>query len=447
MIGVMFVHRVEWGEAAMLTWRLIDDKFQRHIPAKLIMVRAVVLKTGPELLAGDVHDTHLAFIAREIFSVGLRIDERRTVGDGAAIGEALKELFLRAEIVFVTGGLGPTSDDITRDVMADLLGLKVQEDAELLASLKERLKVRGIKWVESIARQAQIPDGARILPNENGSAPGLYLKANINPKISSPHIFLLPGPPRELQPMFRTHTMSILRSIVKGPPKFERRFYKIAVMGESVIEEKIGKKILAIPGVELGYCARPGEVDVRMIGERAALDEADKIVRAELDDVIFTADDKMLEEVLVKLLTQKKQTLAIAESCTGGLLANRITNVPGSSAVLLAGYVCYANEAKIDILGVDPQLIDEHGAVSEEVARAMAEGARKRARSTYALSTTGVAGPDGGSEEKPVGTVYVALADGKETKVRKLFFPSDRETFKQLVAQFAFEMLRRKLKE
>jgi nicotinamide-nucleotide amidase len=408
-------------------------------------MRTVLLNTGTELLAGDVHDTHLAFIAREIFSVGLRIAERRTVGDGPAIGETLQELFPRAEIIFVTGGLGPTSDDITRDVTAELLGLEVREDAELIESLKKRLKARGFKWVSSIARQAQVPAGAQILPNENGSASGLYLKADINPKIRSPHIFLLPGPPRELQPMFRDSVMSILRSIVRGPPRFERRFYKIASMGESLIEEAIGTKILAIPGVELGYCARPGEVDVRIIGERAALDQADQIVRAQLGDSIFATGDETLEEVLVKLLTKKKQTLVIAESCTGGLLANRITNVAGASAVLLAGYICYANEAKIDMLGVDPKLIKEQGAVSEQVAGAMAVGARKRAGSTYALATTGVAGPSGGSEGKPVGTVYVALADDNNTKAKKLFFPSDRETFKQLVAQAAFEMLRRKL--
>ena len=408
-------------------------------------MRTVLLNTGTELLAGDVHDTHLAFIAREIFSLGLRIEERRTVADGAAIGKALRELFSRAEIIFVTGGLGPTSDDITRDVVAELLGLKLQENAELLASLKDRLKARGIKWVASIARQALAPDGAQILPNENGSASGLYLKENINPQIRSPHIFLLPGPPRELQPMFRDSVMSILRSIVKGPPRFERRFYKIASMGESLIEEGIGKKILAIPGIELGYCARPGEVDVRIIGERAALDQADQVVRAELGDSIFTTGDETLEEVLVKMLIKRKQTLAIAESCTGGLLANRITNVAGASAVLLAGYVCYANEAKIDILEIDPRMIEQHGAVSEQVARVMADGARKRAKSTYALATTGIAGPSGGSEEKPVGTVYVALASGEEIKVKKLFVPSDRETFKQLVAQAAFEMLRRRV--
>ncbi|HEX4637855.1 MAG TPA: competence/damage-inducible protein A [Chthoniobacterales bacterium] len=408
-------------------------------------MQAGLLNTGTELLAGDVQDTHLAFIAREIFPLGLRIAERRTVGDGTVIGEALKELFSRGEIIFVTGGLGPTSDDITRDVTAELLGLKLKEDAELLTSLKQRLRARGIKWVESIARQAQVPERAKVLPNANGSAPGLYLTANVNPRIPSPHIFLLPGPPRELQPMFRDHTMSILRSIIKGAPAVERRFYKIAVMGESVIEEKIGKKILTIPGIELGYCARPGEVDLRIIGARSKLEQAHEIIRAELGESIFAEDDRSIEEVLVERLTEKKKTLATAESCTGGLLANRITNVAGSSKVLVAGYVTYANEAKIDILGVDPDTLEKHGAVSEEVARAMAEGARKRARSTYALATTGIAGPDGGSEEKPVGTVYVTLAGENETKVKKLFFPSDRETFKQLVAQFAFEMLRREL--
>jgi nicotinamide-nucleotide amidase len=407
-------------------------------------MRVALLNTGTELLTGDVHDTHLAFIAHEIFAFGLRIEERRTVGDGPVIGETLRELFARAEIIFVTGGLGPTSDDITRDVVAELLRLKLEENAELISSLRERLRVRGIKWVQSIARQAQVPSGAEILPNENGSASGLYLKANINPTIPSPHIFLFPGPPRELQPMFRESAMSILGSIVEAP-EIERRFYKIAVMGESVVEEKIGRKILAIPNIELGYCARPGEVDVRVLGPRTALDQADKIVRAELGDAIFASDNKTLEEVLVQLLKAKKQTLAIAESCTGGLLANRITNVPGASDVFVAGYVTYANAAKIDVVSVDPKLIEQYGAVSDEVVRAMAEGARKRAGSTYALATTGIAGPAGGSQGKPVGTVYVALADKTETKVRKLFFPSDRETFKQLVAQVAFEMLRRKL--
>jgi nicotinamide-nucleotide amidase len=408
-------------------------------------MRVVVLNTGTELLLGDVQDAHLAFIAREILPLGLRINERRTVPDGPGIRDSLSELFGRSEIVFVTGGLGPTSDDITREMVAGLLGLELRQDAQLLASLRQRLAARAIKWTSSIARQAEVPVGAQVLPNENGSASGLYLKANINPLIPSPHVFVLPGPPRELQPMFRASVMPVLRSIVQVPGSIERRLYKIACVGESTIEEAISDKILAIPGIELGYCARPGEVDVRIVGESDVVSRADAIVKKELGLSIFSADDEILEEVLVKLLTGRKETLAVAESCTGGLLANRITNVAGASAAFVAGYICYANEAKIDMLDVDPELIGKHGAVSEPVARALAEHARMRARSTYALATTGIAGPSGGSPEKPVGTVYIALARPAEIVVKKLFFPSDRETFKQMAAQTAFDLLWRKI--
>jgi competence/damage-inducible protein CinA-like protein len=408
-------------------------------------MRVVVLNTGTELLLGDVQDAHLAFIAREILPLGLRLNERQTVPDGQAIRDSLSELFGRSEILFVTGGLGPTSDDITRETVANLLGLELRTDSELLASLRQRLAARAIKWTSSIARQAEVPVGAQVLPNENGSASGLYLKANINPLIHSPHVFVLPGPPRELQPMFRAFVTPVLRSIVQAPASIERRLYKIACLGESTIEEAIGDKVLAIPGIELGYCARPGEVDLRIIGESVAVARADAVIQNELGLSIFSANDETLEEVLVKLLTGRKETLAIAESCTGGLLANRITNIPGASAVFLAGYICYTNEAKIDMLDVDPELIEKHGAVSEPVGRALAQYARMHARSTYALATTGIAGPSGGSPEKPVGTVYIALATPAETFVKKLFFPSDRETFKQIAAQAAFDLLRKKL--
>jgi len=381
----------------------------------------------------------------EILALGLRITERRTVPDGQAIRDSLSELFGRSEILFVTGGLGPTSDDITREIVADVLGLKLRTNSELLASLRQRLAARGIKWTSSIARQAEVPAGAQVLRNENGSASGLYLNANINPVIRSPHVFVLPGPPRELQPMFRAFVTPILRSIVQVPASIERRLYKIACLGESTIEQAIGDRVLAIPEIELGYCARPGEVDVRIVGESDAVARADAIIKNGLGLSIFSTNEETLEEVIVKLLTSRKETLAIAESCTGGLLANRITNVPGASAVFLAGYVCYANQAKIDMLDVDPELLEKQGAVSEPVARALAEHARMRALSTYALATTGIAGPTGGSPDKPVGTVYIALATTAETVVKKLFFPSDRETFKQIAAQAGFDLLRRKL--
>jgi nicotinamide-nucleotide amidase len=409
-------------------------------------MRTILINTGTELLLGDVQDAHLAFIAREILPLGLRIEERRTVPDTDVIRHTLTELFPHCEILFVTGGLGPTTDDITREMVAESLGLELHQDPQLLAWLRKRLRVRGIKWSSGIARQADVLAGAQVLPNENGSASGFYLKANINPHIPSPHVFVLPGPPRELQPMFRKFAMPILKSIIEVPLPVERRSYSIAGVGESVVEKAIGEKVLAIPGIELGYCARPGEVVVRVIGDPKTIQAADAVIRRELGISIFSDDNEALEAVVVGLLKQRKETLATAESCTGGLIANQITNVSGASEVFLAGYVTYANSVKSDVLNVDSKLIEKHGAVSEAVAGAMAEGARTRAAATYGLATTGVAGPTGGSDEKPVGTIYIALAPGdSETVVRKLFYPTDRETFKQLAAQAALDLLRRRL--
>jgi competence/damage-inducible protein CinA-like protein len=409
-------------------------------------MRAMLINTGTELLLGDVQDAHLAFIAREILPLGVRIEERRTVPDSDVIRRTLIELFPHCELLFVTGGLGPTTDDITREMVAESLGLELFQDPELLAWLQQRLQVRGIKWTSGIARQADVLAGARVLPNENGSASGFYLKADINPRVPSPHVFVLPGPPRELQPMFRKFAMPILKSIIEVPLAVERQSYSIAGLGESLVENAIGEKVLAIPGIELGYCARPGEVEVRIIGDPKAIGAADAIIRRELGVRIFSDNDETLETVVVRLLKQRKETLASAESCTGGLIANKITNVSGASEVFLAGYVTYANSAKSDVLNVDSELIDKHGAVSEAVARAMAEGARRRAASTHGLATTGIAGPTGGSDEKPIGTVYIALAsENSGTIVKKFRFPTDRETFKQLAAQAALDLLRRRL--
>ncbi len=409
-------------------------------------MRTMLINTGTELLLGDVQDAHLVYIAHQILPLGLRIDERRTVPDTEAILHTLLELSSRCEILFVTGGLGPTTDDITREMVSESLGLKLLQDPELFQSLQQRLQTRGIKWTSPIGRQADVPAGATILPNEYGSAPGFYLKANINPLVRSPHVFVLPGPPRELQPMFEKFVTPILRSILQAPLSTVRQSYRIAGVGESVVEEAVGAKVLAVSGIELGYCARPGEVEVRVIGEPEAVQKADAIICRELGSSIFSRDDESLESVVVKALKQRKATLSTAESCTGGFIANSITNVPGASEVFVAGYVTYANEAKSDILKIDPKLIEKHGAVSEPVARAMAEGARRRAGTTYGLATTGIAGPDGGSDEKPVGTVYVAHASAQpDTVVRKFLFPTDRETFKQLAARAALDLLRRNL--
>jgi nicotinamide-nucleotide amidase len=409
-------------------------------------MKTIVINTGTELLLGDVLNSHLSFIAREILPLGLRIDRQLAVPDGLAIRAALTESSGQADIIFVTGGLGPTTDDITREITAEFLGLELQHDATVMAAIAARAARRGFRLTDRTSRQAEVPRGATVLPNENGSAPGLYLAANAGSANKSPHLFLLPGPPRELQPMFKSSVLPILREIVPQGSVTDRRTYRIAGMGESLVEEAIGQRLLEITGIEIGYCARPGEVDLRIIGERSALDQAEEIITAGLGASIFSSDGGSLEEVVVRLLTGRRQTLAVAESCTGGFLAHRITNVPGASAVFLAGYVTYANEAKEGMLGVDPRLISADGAVSENVARAMGEGARQHAKATFALATTGIAGPGGGTQEKPVGTVFIALAaEGAATQVRQFHYPDDRPTFKELTTQAALEMLRRSL--
>jgi nicotinamide-nucleotide amidase len=245
--------------------------------------------------------------------------------------------------------------------------------------------------------------------------------------------------------MFSASVLPLLRTIVRQETDFEFRGYRIVGMGESYVEEAVGAQLLALPGLELGYCARMGEVDLRVIGPAAVVAEADALVRSKLAASIFSTSGENLETVVVRQLAEKKCTLAVAESCTGGFLAHRLTNVPGASEVFLAGYITYSNEAKSAALGVPPSMIAEHGAVSETAARAMSEGARRNANSTFALATTGIAGPGGGSEAKPVGTAYIALAGEGGALVRHLYFPTDRETFKQLVTQTALNLLRSRL--
>jgi len=410
-------------------------------------MRVVVINTGTEILLGDVLNTHLSFIARELFPLRLRVERQLSVPDGVAIRDALQENFARADLIFVTGGLGPTTDDITREITAELLGRELVLDPVLAETITQRLLRRKIRLTDRILRQAQVPRGAEVLPNDNGTAPGLYLAPLVVGDMATPHLFLLPGPPRELQPMFVHFVLPILQRIVRQAEPFACWSYRIVGMGESYVEEAVGVQLLALPGLEVGYCARMGEVDLRLIGALEILEQADAIVRSKLTASIFSTSSESLEMVMVRQLAERKATLAVAESCTGGFLAHRLTNVPGASSVFLAGYVTYSNEAKISALGVPVNLIAKHGAVSEPVARAMAEGARVRSQATFALAATGIAGPGGGSETKPVGTAFLALAGRGETIARHLFFPTDRATFKQLASQTALNLLRERLAE
>jgi nicotinamide-nucleotide amidase len=414
-----------------------------------------LINTGSELMLGRVLNTHQQWLCRRLADLGYVVSRQVAVPDtGKDIEQAVREALSRADLIITTGGLGPTSDDITRDLIARLLGKSLQEDPAVVAHIQKFFDARKRPMPASTRVQAMVPEGGRVLPNPHGTAPGLALHVSPNPFNTagqSAWLIMLPGPPRELRPMFDTSVQPFLKEMLPLKDLFLCKTLRTSGIGESVVEEKVGDllKPLVEQGLELGYCARPGEVDVRLAahGEKAAslVNKAEEIVRAKLNPHIFGTESDELETILVQLLTERKQTLALAESCTGGCIANKVTNVPGASAVLLAGLVTYSNEAKQKFLGVRAETLAEHGAVSEPVAREMAEGALKETGATFALSVTGIAGPGGGTETKPVGAVFIGLAGPFKTIVIRGYNPYDRETFKQVTSQQALELLRRKL--
>jgi len=414
-----------------------------------------LINTGSELLLGRVLNTHQQWLCRQLADLGYEVTRQICVADeGRQIQTAVRESLTRADVVLTTGGLGPTSDDLTRDLIAQLLGRALVEDPVVLAAIEKYFGQRQRAMPPSTRVQAMVPAGACVLPNHHGTAPGLAMEVNPNSLRESGlagWLILLPGPPRELRPMFSESVVPLLRQQFPLAHPFVCRTLRTTGLGESAVEEKIAGPLQSLgqEGLEVGYCARIGEVDVRLIarGEKASVTvgHAEKIVRQLLGPIIFAMDDGTMESTIVRLLTERGQTLALAESCTGGLIAHRLTNVPGASAVLNCALVTYSNQAKKDFLGVREKTLEEHGAVSEPVAREMAEGARQRQGTDYALAVTGIAGPSGGSETKPVGTVFIALAGEGETIVEKRFNPFDRETFKFVTAQQTFDLLRRAL--
>lgn len=416
-----------------------------------------LINTGSELMLGRVLNTHQQWLCRGLADLGYLVTHQVAVPDtGCEVEQAVREALTRADLIVTTGGLGPTSDDLTRDYIARLLGRKLHEDAGVVRHIEQYFAARQRPMPASTRIQAMVPEGAVILPNPNGTAPGLAIKVdrstiNSQPSTLNQWLIMLPGPPRELRPMFTDYVVPLLRRKLPLAEEFVCRTLRSVGIGESQVADQIGGQLAdaMAHGLELGYCAHVGAVDVRLAAKgphaRQLVREAEAIVRARLQKQIFADEDETLEGVIVRLLTERKQTLALAESCTGGGLANRITNVPGASAVLLASLVTYANEAKQKFVGVKPETLATHGAVSEAVAREMAEGARRATGADYALSVTGIAGPGGGSAAKPVGTVFIGFASAAETLVLKQFNPFDRETFKHVTGTQALEILRRKL--
>lgn len=408
-------------------------------------VRIEIINTGTELLLGNTLNTHGAWFGRELFNLGLRISRQTTVPDGDAIREILAEATGRADAVIVTGGLGPTSDDLTREITADVLGLELMMDEALLQGLEDFFMLRGRTMVDANRKQAQCPVGADILPNPNGTAPGIYVPPRINGR-SNCAVFLLPGPPREMYPMFHAEVVPRLRALAGVETFREALVLKFTGIGESHFHQGIDARLAEVPGLEYGYCAHIGEVDLRLIGEPEALEGGRKIALESFQPFLISDDGSSMERTVVGLLKTQGMHLATAESCTGGLIANRITNVPGASEVFTHGFVTYANEAKVELLGVSALDIAEHGAVSETVAMQMAEGALRVSGADISVAVTGIAGPGGGTEDKPVGTAWIAVARrGGATEAVRVFHPRGRRDFKLAVSQGALDAVRKRL--
>jgi nicotinamide-nucleotide amidase len=405
-------------------------------------MRVEIINTGTELLLGRVTNTHLAFLAQSLFGLGLRVERQVTVPDGVAIAEALDEAMQRADLIIVTGGLGPTSDDITRDAAAEAFGKPLVFHQEILAGIAVKFEARKLVMNEFQRPQAMVPEGGVVLDNPHGTAPGLIIENDKTVAV------LLPGPPGELRPMWTNEALPWLRK------KFADRLglmhevtLRLLGIGETRVQGLVENEIKALGSVEVGYCARPGEVDLRLIAAGESLvRKAAALARAKLSDFIYAEGTETMAEVVVRLARESHKTVATAESCTGGMVAHRITDVPGSSEIFRYGWVTYANEAKMAELGVPADLLEAHGAVSAEVAQAMAEGALRSSGADLAIAITGIAGPSGGTDAKPVGLVYFGLAvrNGTTHAVEKNLSRS-REVFKSMASQVALDLLRRAL--
>ena len=414
-----------------------------------------LINTGSELMLGRVLNTHQQWLCRQLSDLGCIVGRQVAVADsGSDIKNAVREALRRADLIITTGGLGPTSDDMTREQIAGLLGKTLHQDPALAAHIAHFFELRNRPVPERTRAETMVPEGAMVLANPYGTAAGLAMEVRPNPfrPDGKPGwLIMLPGPPRELRPMFTELVTPLLRRVMPHAGLFVCHTVRATGIGESIVEERVSRSLqnLAGAGLEIGYCARPGQVDVRLAARgfdaERLVGEAETIVCRQLGSHVFGREDEDLEGLIVRLLTERKETLAVAESCTGGCLSHRLTNVPGASAVLLAGIVSYSNQAKQKFLGVQAATLAQHGAVSEAVAWEMAEGARQATGANYALSITGIAGPGGGTPEKPVGTVFIGLAGLFPTVVRRIFNPWERETFKQVTAQQAMDLLRRKI--
>lgn len=408
---------------------------------------AEILAVGSELLTPHRVDTNSLFLTGRLNEAGIDVIGKAVVGDVAAdVKRAVGAALERVDVVVLTGGLGPTSDDVTREAVADLLAAPLELDERVLAAIEGRFARRGIAMPDTNRRQALVPRGAVVLENANGTAPGLWI--DVGPRV----LLLLPGPPRELQPIFENGAWPRL-SARAGERRVRRRVLKIAGRPESLVEQ-IANPIYAplesgdVP-IQTTILAAPGQVELHLSARGANVDEMDRALQGGVDALaealapaVFSVDGRSLEMVVGETLRQRGWRIAVAESCTGGLVLGRLTDVAGSSAWVVGGVVAYDNAVKVRELGVPQELIDQHGAVSEPVAAAMAEGVRTRLGADVGVGVTGIAGPSGGSDAKPVGTVVIAVIAG-QAQVRTFAFPGERTLVRQQSVLAALDMVRR----
>ena len=406
-----------------------------------------IITVGTELLLGQIIDTNASWIAQRLAEAGIDLYYKTTVGDNAGrIEAALRQALSRADVLITTGGLGPTEDDLTRDVVAAVLGRPLHLDSDVLARIEQRFAHRKIPMSENNRKQAMVPEGAEVLHNPNGTAPGLFLREG------GRCVACMPGVPAEMKPMLTGQVIPQIREVFGIRSRIVSRVLKMCGISESKVDQAIGDYFREMRNPTIGILAHAGEIHVRLTckGEDPAeitrmLDALEGKVRQRLGALVFGRDEEKIEALVGQLLRARGATLAVAESCTGGLIASRLTDVAGSSDYFERGMVTYSTAAKQHLLGVPRELIGNSGVVSLDVVRVMADGVRRRSGTTFGLATTGIAGPSGGTSERPVGLVCVALAWEGGDIAREYRFHGGRELIKYRAAQMALEMLRRHL--
>jgi nicotinamide-nucleotide amidase len=410
-------------------------------------VKAEILAIGSELLGPLRSETNSLWLTERLLDAGIEVAARVTLADDRALLEsAFREALSRADVVIATGGLGPTADDLTREAAASAAGRRLGRDTAIIEALRARFARYARAMSPTNEKQADVLEGAEAMPNARGTAPGQFLEHR------GCLLFLLPGPPGEMMPMFEEQVLPLLRARVGATRVVRRRVMRIAAMPESDVDQIAAPVYSRFENPKTTILGAVGQVELHLVAHGDGIAEADgrieelaAALREALPGRVFSEDGRDLPRVVVDLLRERGLSMALAESCTGGLLSTRLTDVPGASAVLERAFVTYADRAKVEETGVSPALLERHGAVSEEVAAALAAGAATVAVADVGVGITGIAGPDGGTAEKPVGLVFVALHGAAGTRVKRNLFPGSRERVRFQATQVALEMLRRGL--